>query len=156
MSVKRWGGLNLLLAAFVTGCVGGLTGPIPAAEAPAPPFEDCRADSYDFAGEATLAGLGLVGTTPADLPEPNRPAKIWVTHETIGDDPPGVRSLCFEFDDGSGGSDWPVNADWRPPGALPAAGSTSADDPSPLGALALVTTLAAAVVVGSLLAFRRR
>jgi hypothetical protein len=60
--------------------------------------------------------------------------------------------LCFEFDDGSGGSHWPVNAAWQPPGA--AADHLAAVNPAiPLLLVALLSVL---VVGGTLLAFLRR
>jgi hypothetical protein len=47
---------------------------------------------------------------------------IWVTHDLKAYDrgEPGgpvemTRMMCFEFDDGTGGSEWPVDADWQPP-----------------------------------------
>ena len=112
---------------------------------------ECRAESYAFAGRGTLAGLGLVGHSAAELPDPNRPAMIWVTRDPVSFDaaaPGGSRMLCFEFDDGSGGSEWPVDAAWQPPGA---------DESSEIN-LALPLLLGATVtmlVVGGF-AFRRR
>ncbi len=118
------------------------------------PVPECRADTYAFAGRGTLAGLGLVGQSAAELPEPNRPAMIWVTRDPVPFDaaaPEGSRMLCFEFDDGSGGSEWPVNAGWQPPGV--AADVPSAANPAiPLLLVAVVVVLA---VGGTLLAFRR-
>ena len=115
------------------------------------PEPECQAASYAFAGRGTLAGLGLVGQSAAELPEPNRPATIWVTSDPVPFDaaaPGGSRMLCFQFDDGSGGTEWPVNAAWQPPGA------SSAPEVNlgiPLMLIAVVTML----VVGGL-AFRRR
>ena len=83
---------------------------------------ECQANAYDFVGESTLAALGLQDHVPAELPEPDRPAMIWVTHDLLPHDfgPPGgpvemTRMLCFEFADGSGGSAWPVDSAWSPP-----------------------------------------
>lgn len=94
---------------------------IPAAQAGNPPPE-CRAQRYDFAGQGTFAELGLVGQSRADLPDPNRPAMIWVTRDLLPFDAgaPGgevemTRMLCFQFADGSGGTDWPINPAWQPP-----------------------------------------
>jgi hypothetical protein len=85
-------------------------------------FPECQADEYDFIGESTLAALGLQAHVPAQLPEPGRPAMIWVTRDLLPHDsgPPGgavemTRMLCFEFADGGGGSGWPVDDDWQPP-----------------------------------------
>jgi hypothetical protein len=60
--------------------------------------------------------------------------------------------LCFEFADGSGGTDWPVDAAWRPPGALngPTTAAVSTNT------LVLFALLAALLTVGVFLAFRRR
>ena len=80
---------------------------------------------------------------------------IWVTRDPVPFDaaaPEGSRMLCFEFDDGSGGSEWPVNAAWQPPGA-------AADDAVPVTSaipLLLVAVVTVLAVGGTLLAFRRR
>lgn len=132
--------------------------PIPAAEAPAPAFPECRSANYDYAGEGTLRGLGLEAVVPAELPEPDRPATIWVTHELLPHDlgPPGgavqrSRMLCFEFADGSGGSEWPVDDSWRPPG-LAAAETEPASPPTGVVVAGIAIAILAAV---SVLAFRR-
>ena len=85
-------------------------------------FPECQADSYDFVGESTLAALNLQDHVPAELPAPERPARIWVTHDLLPHDSgaPGgavemTRMLCFQFADGSGGSGWPVGEAWEPP-----------------------------------------
>jgi hypothetical protein len=78
---------------------------------------------------------------------------IWVTRDPVPFDaaaPEGSRMLCFEFDDGSGGSEWPVNAGWQPPSTF-ADPSVGANWAIPLMLFAAVTLL----VVGGL-AFRRR
>lgn len=144
--------LLLTMLAFLGGCsaIPGLGG-VDAADAVPPPFPECRADSYAFAGRGTLAGLGLVGQSAAELPQPNRTAMIWVTRDPVPFDaaaPGGSRMLCFEFDDGSGGSEWPVNAAWQPPGA---SAEVEVNLAIPLMVIAVVTM----VVVGGL-AFRRR
>jgi hypothetical protein len=86
-------------------------------------FPECAGATYDFVGQSTLAALNIQGHVPAQLPEPGRPAMIWVTHDLRPHDfgPPGgpvlmTRMLCFEFADGTGGSGWPVDEAWRPPG----------------------------------------
>ena len=85
-------------------------------------FPECAGATYDFVGESTLAALNIQAHVPAPLPDPRRPAMIWVTHDLRPHDfgPPGgavlmTRMLCFEFADGSGGSGWPVDEAWRPP-----------------------------------------
>jgi hypothetical protein len=79
-------------------------------EAPggAPPPPECEAESYVFAGRGTFADLGLQPHVPAPLPDPDRPAMIWITGGT-------ARMMCFEFEDGSGGTEWPVDSGWQPP-----------------------------------------
>ena len=119
----------------LTGCASVADLGAPRATAPDPVrFPECKSESYDFAGQGTLAGLGLDTATPVPPPNPNQPATIWVTHELKPHDlgEPGgpvemTRMLCFEFADGSGGSEWPVDADWQPP----ALASTSASGDSP-------------------------
>ncbi|MCA1570217.1 MAG: hypothetical protein LC798_07825 [Chloroflexi bacterium] len=82
---------------------------------------------------------------------------IWVTHDLLPFDagePVGAvertRMLCFEFADGSGGSEWPVDPAWRPPG------TADQDVPATDLPLLLVLALGAIAVIGtSLVAFRR-
>lgn len=57
-------------------------------------------------------------------PDPNRLAMIWVTHDLLPYDrgEPGgpvemTRMMCFQFANGSGGSEWPVDAARQPPGS---------------------------------------
>jgi len=76
---------------------------------------------------------------------------IWVTHDLKPHDfgAPGgevemVRMLCFEFPDGSGGSEWPVHPDWRPPIADAQSTETSS---SGFPAALLVAGLTAAVLL---------
>ena len=89
---------------------------------PGPIFPECQAAAYDFVGRSTLAALGLQDHVPAQLPEPERAAMIWVTHDRLPHDfgAPGgpvlmTRMLCFSFGDGGGGSGWPVDEAWQPP-----------------------------------------
>jgi hypothetical protein len=150
------------MLAVLGGCaaIPGLAPAAPAAPAagPAPPFEECRAESYAFAGRSTFNQLGLVGQSAAELPDPDRPAMIWVTRDPVpfdAGDHAGSRMLCFEFEDGSGGSEWPVNAAWQPPGAA-APGDAGTDSPGTNWAIpALLISVVALLVVGGL-AFRRR
>ena len=124
-----------------------------------PPPPECAGGAFAFAGRGTLRGVGLVGHSAATLPEPDRPAMIWVTADLLpfdhgapgGGDVEMTRMLCFEFDDGSGGSEWPVDAAWQAPGSA----GTSAGD-VPRLSLVLVATVALAVLVASAVAFRRR
>lgn len=117
------------LIGITAGC-GAAIDPTPTAPAPEPErvpgpgstFPECAGATYDFVGESTLAALNIQAHVPAPLPDPGRPAMIWVTHDLRPHDfgPPGgpvqmTRMLCFEFADGSGGSGWPVDAAWQPP-----------------------------------------
>jgi hypothetical protein len=125
-------------------------------------FPECQAESFDFAGEGTLRGLGLHTATPVPPPDIDRVGMIWVTHDLMPRDfgEPGgqvemTRMLCFEFPDGSGGSGWPVDPDWRPPADRVAASEDASDTGVPPTAViaVIVAVLASAV---SVLAFRRR
>jgi hypothetical protein len=115
------------LMGVTAGCTQAIE-PMPAAPRPEPvsgpgsTFPECAGAAYDFVGRSTLAALGLQDHVPAPLPEPGRPAMIWVTRDLRPHDvgPPGgpvemTRMLCFEFADGSGGSGWPVDEAWQPP-----------------------------------------
>ena len=137
--------LALLLVSLVlltAGC-GLWPSPTPDVEAGSLLAEpECRAETYLFAGIGTLADLGLVGQSLAPLPDPERPAKIWVTEDRV---------LCFEFDDGSGGTDWPIDAAWLPPGSIQDDGATAGLPIQVIGFIAV----AVALIVLSVLAFRR-
>ncbi len=66
----------------LTGCASVADLGAPRATGPDPVgFPECKSESYDFAGQGTLAGLGLDTATPVPPPNPNQPATIWVTHE---------------------------------------------------------------------------
>lgn len=124
-------------------------------------FPECQAAEFDFVGKGTLRGLGLDTVTPVPPPDINRVGMIWVTRDLKPYDPGPAggqvemtRMLCFEFDDGSGGSGWPVDPTWRPPNdRAPDSGDASAETPSPALPLLVVALLA---VAGSVVAFRRR
>ena len=142
--------LSGILAAL-GGCAGMANPGVDAADVGTPPFPECRADSYAFAGRGRFAALGLIGQSATTHPEPNRPASIWVTSEPVAFDaaaPGGSRMLCFEFDDGSGGSEWPVNAAWHPPGPDAAAETTT-------GLPVLLAAVLTMLIVGAF-AFRKR
>ena len=152
-----------LLALAASSCSGSSDLGLPLATTgpdPGPEFPECRTESYDFAGEGTLAGLGLDKATPVPPPNPNRPAMIWVTHDLKPSDPGPAdgpiemtRMMCFRFADGSGGSEWPVDPTWQPPGR-------NADESwsGSTNALSLaVAVLATGAVIGvSVVAFKRR
>ena len=127
---------------LIAGC--GLLPPVPVDNDVPMGDPACSSEHYLFAGRGTLANLGLVGQSVAPLPDPDRPGMIWVTEDY---------TLCFEFEDGSGGSDWPINEAWLPPGAI---GSATADTTISIPQLVAVGAVAAGLVAASLLAFRRR
>jgi len=157
--------LGGLLALLLAGCaeLAGLDiqAAPPQWDGPAPLGDPtCVAESYDFIGQGTLAGLGLDVATPVPPPEPDRLAMIWVTGDLRPHDagPAGgpvemTRMLCFEFADGSGGSAWPVDPAWRAPGEPEPAASDGVSFPVGLLVVGLAVLLAMGV---SALAFRRR
>ncbi len=152
-------GIGVLTALALAGCAGvaeldggRATGPDPVG------FPECQAESYDFAGEGTFRALGLEAAVPVPPPDPERRAMIWVTHDLLPYDsgPPGgpvemTRMMCFEFPDGSGGSEWPVDAAWQPPGAAASEGQGPA-----VPQLILVAFAVLLVTVASVVAFRTR
>jgi hypothetical protein len=152
---------GLATAAFgvvLAGCIPGVTtGGIARADAPPVPFPECRAETYEFADESTFNALGIVDALPAEPPTPDRPAMIWITRDRLpfdagepGGAVEGTRMMCFEFADGSSGSEWPVDDAWQLPTAVAAA--PEGGPPS-----WLPVALAVIVAVGvSALAFRRR
>jgi hypothetical protein len=159
----RTAATHALLAVFLTAalaaCGTGVSGALRADEVPPPiGFPECNADAYDFAGQGTLRQLGLDKATPVPPPDPDRPAMIWVTHDLKPHDgvPGGevemVRMLCFEFPDGSGGSEWPVDPDWRPP--IAHAQSTETSNSGFPAALLVAGLTAAVLLTVSLVAFR--
>jgi hypothetical protein len=131
---------------------------------PRMPFPECQTAELAFAGESTLAAIGLgefAGGTDA-----NKVGMIWVTAGPpalaqpmpVGEGKDGApiadaRWVCVQWPDGSGmaGS---VPDDWVPPASV--TGTAASDEGAggvPLGMLALV--IGAAVLVGvSVLAFR--
>lgn len=151
--------LAVLLTAALAACDIGVSGALPADEVPPPiGFPECNADAYDFAGQGTLRQLGLDKATPVPPPDPDQPAMIWVTHDLKPHDfgAPGgevemVRMLCFEFPDGSGGSEWPVDPDWRPP--IADAQSTETSNSGFPAALLVAGLTAAVLLTVSLVAF---
>jgi hypothetical protein len=164
VSVFPRGPMPMVIVAVValTGCASAADFGAPRATGRDPVgFPECRSESYDFAGEGTLAGLGLDTATPVRPPNPDQPAMIWVTHELKPWDhgEPGgpvemTRMLCFEFADGSGGSEWPVDATWQPPGL--ASSDVPSASPGTFGPLAIAAALAVLLVAGaSFVAFRK-
>ena len=126
-------------------------------------FPECQAAAeFVFAGEATLAALGL--GEMAGGPDATRPGMIWVTAGPLAMDvPPGggkgfeeapaQRMVCVQWPDGSGMSttipdEWELPADVGEVAAAPAGAA-----PLDLGPIAFL--VAVIVLVGaSVLAFR--
>lgn len=125
-------------------------------------YPECWAQTFAFIGEGTLRGLGLDTATRVPPPDIDRAAKIWVTGDLMPNDPgpeggpiQRTRMLCFEFADGTGGSGWPVDPDWRPP-ADQASASSDVDSASLSQPILVLVILVVVLLIGGLLAFRRR
>jgi hypothetical protein len=127
-----------------------------------PTIPECaQAGRFAFAGQASLAELGLGGLGGFGGAEAARPARIWVTADPVSligpvappgiDEPPPRRVFCAEWADGSAVMG-EVPDGWEPPAAIPLdAADGQAAGPSPL----LLLLLAALAIGGvSLLAFR--
>ena len=152
-----------LLAMLVAACAGDLFGQLGGSGRPVPPFPECIANSYDFIGRGTFAALGLDKATPVPPPDPNRIAMIWVTHDLLPYDrgEPGgpvemTRMMCFEFEDGSGGSEWPINAAWQPPGSDSGLSDDGGSAVSPPVSMLAAVAIGAVLIAASLAAFRKR
>jgi hypothetical protein len=103
----------LTLAACST-TVTVIDGPV-VADQPAM-FPECQADAFAFAGETSLADLGLGYVT--DAGEASRVGMAWVTAGPARG-PDGLssgRMLCIEYPDGSAMS-MGMPDDWVPPGS---------------------------------------
>ena len=152
------------LAMVLAGCAGNVgPGQLPGTGPPAPPFPECLASSYDFVGRSTFTAMGLDKATPVPPPDPNRVAMIWVTHDLLPYDrgEPGgpvemTRMMCFEFPDGSGGSEWPVDAAWQPPGSVAVLGDDEDSAVSVPVSLLTPVALGAVVIAATLATFRRK
>lgn len=147
----KWLGV-IGVASLVTACsVGGLAGPPPGLGG----MPCAGATRFAFAGETTLAALGLEQLDPAGS---NRVGMVWVTADKVdlgGPQPAGVaagplsRMVCVQWPDGSGMAA-PIDESWQPP-----AGAVGANQEIPTPLIALVV---GAVLLGgaSYFAFRRR
>ena len=129
------------------------------------PFPECQTAELAFAGESTLAAVGLADF--AGGPDANRVGMIWITAGPVaidqpmpigegkGGPAPAGRWVCVQWPDGSGMAG-NIPDDWSPPASL-AGGDATADEgvtAPPIGVLALV--IGAAILIGvSVLAFRR-
>ena len=128
------------------------------------PFPECQTAELAFAGESTLAAVGLADF--AGGPDANKVGMIWITAGPVaidqpmpigegkGGPAPSARWVCVQWPDGSGMAG-NIPDDWVPPASL--TGAVTSDEgvtAPPIGLLALV--IGAAVLIGvSVLAFRR-
>ena len=148
--MKWWGVIGM--ASVVTGCsIGGPAGAQPPGFGGMP---CANATRFAFAGETTLAALGL---EKFDVAQSNQVGMIWVTSDKVdleGPQPAGVaagplsRAVCVQWPDGSGMAG-PVDDAWQ----LPAGVNANKGMPAPLIAVVVGALLLAGA---SYLAFRRR
>ena len=128
-------------------------------------FPECQTAELAFAGESTLAAVGLADF--AGGPDANKVGMIWITAGPVaidqpmpigegkgGGPAPSGRWVCVQWPDGSGMAG-NIPDDWVPPASLiGAAVSDEGTTGLPIGVLALV--IGAAVLIGvSVVAFRR-
>jgi len=129
------------------------------------PFPECQTAELAFAGESTLAAVGLAEF--AGGPDANKVGMIWITAGPVAIDQPmpigggkgdvaaSGRWVCVQWPDGSGMAG-NIPDDWVPPASL-TGGATTSDEgvtAPPIGVLALV--VGAVVLIGvSVVAFRR-
>ena len=161
-----------MLTLLIGGCAlsgtvtGGAAEPAIAVDGGPMPWPECQTGDYAFAGESTLAAIGLGEF--AGGPDANKVGMIWVTAGPAsidapmpapaggGNDPamPAQRMVCVQWPDGSGMAG-NIPDDWVPPASLiGAAVSDEGTTGLPIGVLALV--IGAAVLIGvSVMAFRR-
>ena len=151
--------MTAVLGVVLMRCAPGVTGGIARADAPPVPFPECRANVYEFAGQSTFNALAIVDALPAEPPSRDRPAMIWITRDRLPFDagPVGgaveaTRMMCFEFPDGSGGSQWPVDDGWQLPSASTGDSTGGGMPPSWL----LVGVAVVTAIGVSAIAFRRR
>ncbi len=161
-----------MLTLLIGGCAlsgtvtGGAAEPAIGVDGGPMPWPECQTGDYAFAGESTLAAIGLGDF--AGGPDANKVGMIWVTAGPAsidgpmpvpaggGQDPamPAQRMVCVQWPDGSGMAG-NIPDDWVPPASL--TGAAVSDEGAaglPIGVLALV--IGAAVLIGvSVLAFRR-
>ena len=155
-----------VVALLIAGCtqvlpVGGRAIAEPAV-APGEPmmFPECQTAELAFAGESTLAAIGLRDFAG---PDANKVGMIWVTAGPVampGPAGPGMpapvpegRMVCVQWPDGSGMAGT-IPDNWVPPAGDGVVGSSEASEGPPIGVLVLVG--GAAILIGaSVLAFRR-
>ena len=160
-------GLLIAGCSMVVPQSGPVVGGQAVAEGEAMMFPECQTAELAFAGETTLAAIGL-GDLAGSGPDANKVGMIWVTagpaamempqpvpagDEGKGAAMPAGRMVCVQWPDGSG-MGGTVPDDWVPPATALAAGSPEATGGPPIGVLVLVG--GAVVLIGaSVLAFRR-
>lgn len=128
------------------------------------PFPECQTAELAFAGESTLAAVGL--SDFAGGPEANKVGMIWITAGPVAVDqpmpvgggkggvPPSGRWVCVQWPDGSGMAGNIPDGFVLPASLTGGAAPDEAVTGPPIGVLALV--IGAVVLVGvSVLAFRR-
>jgi hypothetical protein len=162
-------GSAVLILAVVALLMAGCTQVVPLggravaepAVAPGEPmiFPECQTAELAFAGESTLAAIGL---GEFGGPDANKVGMIWVTAGPVAMpgprgpgvvDPPEGRMVCVQFQDGSVISGT-IPDDWIPPAGAPVVRSSEAAGGPPIGVLLLFG--GAVVLIGaSVLAFRR-
>jgi hypothetical protein len=163
--------LMLAMTVLLTaGCaIGGggqpVIGGVGVAEPGVMPFPECQTAELAFAGESTLAAVGLAEF--AGGPDANKVGMIWITAGPVaidqpmpigggkGEVAPAGRWVCVQWPDGSGMAG-NVPDDWVPPASLTGDPATTDEGVTapPIGVLALV--IGAAVLIGvSVVAFRR-
>ena len=156
----------LLTAGCAIGGSGQAVVGVGVAEPAVMPFPECQTAELAFAGESTLAAVGLAEF--AGGPDANKVGMIWITAGPVaidqpmpigggkGELAPAGRWVCVQWPDGSGMAG-NIPDDWVPPASLTGGATTTADEgftAPPIGVLALV--IGAAVLIGvSVLAFRR-
>ena len=159
--------LGVLLVGALAACGVGPDLGMAAADVPVAPFQECAADEYAYAGETTLAALGISAPPGRSLPHTNRVGVIWITADRrpVGGEPGGpveARMLCVAFSDDGGEIEaigeidaivgFPVDDAWQPPGSR-----EGADPVAPVTWQLLLVGLAAMLLAaGSLIAFRQR
>lgn len=123
-----------------------------------PSLPECaQAGAFAFAGQATLAELGLEQFGGG--PDATRPGRIWVTAEPVQMGaggprgllpPPPRRVVCVEWPDGSAMMG-DIPDDWQPPSFL----ETPGPEPDGLPPVLPLLLAALAIAAASYLAFRR-
>jgi len=153
--------LLVVLVGVLVGCDVAPGGRIDAADVPVPPDPECVAEEYDYAGETTMAALGVSRPSGRPPPDADRVGMIWVTADRRPNEgepggPVVARMLCIEFPDDGGEisamTNFPVVDSWQPPGSLESPELAAAAG----WQLLLVGLGALLLLAASLIAFRER